>query len=276
MLQLLATCVPLLCLSLKKVNGKFPFMEDMFTVENACVNDVLCYVTSARNTLSHDDIVVNTVGFYKDDAIKKAKTVLFQICNETPINRKQCSKEPNPSVSHTKDILLLLEKVERQGTALPDFLASGYKSLPPSSGFESFAAIVCSLRDEIAALRLEVTEVRKCSEKDDRALDNVGCIIQDVAEIKLLVHNLNSSRATRDENITAPQASSQQQAEAPTNSFNTVVSNNVEGLNAQNVAANTGSANRGDRRASVQRGATNNARGGRGGRQPQQQRRPNP
>ena len=40
------------------------------------------------------------------------------------------------------------------------------------------------------ALRLEVSKVRKSNEKDMKALDNVGCITQDVAEIKLLIHNL--------------------------------------------------------------------------------------
>ena len=68
--------------------------------------------------------------------------------------------------------------------------AERYVSLPPSSGYESLASLICSLRDEISALRIEVSEVRKPNENDMKALDNVGCIIQDVAVIKLLIQNL--------------------------------------------------------------------------------------
>ena len=161
----------------------------MHTVENAVVNDLLCFVSTARNTFTADNIVLNVVGFYKDEDIKKAKATLYQICRETPVNRKQCASQPNPSVSHTKDIIQLFEKAEREETDLPKFLASGFMSLPPSTGFESFASVVCSLRDEITALRLEVTEVRKASEKDSKSMENVNCIIQDVAEIKLLLHS---------------------------------------------------------------------------------------
>ena len=61
-------------------------------------------------------------------------------------------------------------------------------SLPPSTGFESFASVAWSLRDEISALRLEVTEIRKANKKDSKSIENVNCIIQDVAEVKPLLH----------------------------------------------------------------------------------------
>ena len=72
----------------------------------------------------------------------------------------------------------------------PNFVSSGYMSLSPCSGYEWFVSLICSTREEIWALRLEVSEVRKQNEKDFKALDNVGYIIQDVVEIKLLIHNL--------------------------------------------------------------------------------------
>ena len=107
---------------------------------------------------------------------------------ETPVNRKQCASQLNPSVSHTKDIIQLFDKANREQTDLPKFLTSGFMSLPDSTGFESFASVVCSLCGEISALRLEVTEVRKASEKDSKSMENVNYIIQDVVETRLLLH----------------------------------------------------------------------------------------
>ena len=61
-------------------------------------------------------------------------------------------------------------------------------SLPPSSGFDSLASILCMIRDEISALRFEVSEFRKSNEKYHKAFDIVNCVLQDVAESKGLIH----------------------------------------------------------------------------------------
>ena len=172
---------------------KFVFLSlswKMFDLENTVVNDVLCYISTARASLSRDRIVLNALAFYSDVAVRRAKDMIFDICKEKSVKRKACTSHPNPIAADLEDIYLILEKMEGLKFLLPDFVAEGYVSLPPSSGFESLASVMCSLRDEISALRLEVSEVRKSNEKDMKALDNVGCIIQDVAEIKLLIHNL--------------------------------------------------------------------------------------
>ena len=45
------------------------------------------------------------------------------------------------------------------------------------------APIMCPLRDEVLALRTEVSKMRKVTEDDLKALGNVRCINQDVADI---------------------------------------------------------------------------------------------
>ena len=164
----------------------------MVDLKNTVLNNVLSYISTAKCSLSHDKVILNALAFYTSESIIKAKDIIFDICDERKIKRKACSSHPNPTEADLEDILLLFEKCEGQpvNLPLPNFVSSGYMSLPPCSGFESLASVMCSMRDEISALRLEVSEVRKSNEKDLKALDNVGCIIQDVAEIKLLIHNL--------------------------------------------------------------------------------------
>ena len=104
---------------------------------NTVVNDVLCFITSARDSLSHDNIIVNAVAFYKGDSIKSAKEVIFGICDERNIARKSSASNPNPSVADVRDILLLLEKVDEKSLSIPDFVAQSYVSLPSACGFEA-------------------------------------------------------------------------------------------------------------------------------------------
>ena len=46
------------------------------------LNDVLCYLASARNTLTRANIVQNFVAFFTEDAILRAKQKLYEICEE--------------------------------------------------------------------------------------------------------------------------------------------------------------------------------------------------
>ena len=45
--------------------------------------------------------------------------------------------------------------------SIPSFVAAKYNSLPYSN-FEPLAAVLCSVKDEIAALRGEVTQLNEC------------------------------------------------------------------------------------------------------------------
>ena len=44
---------------------------------------------------------------------------------------------------------------------IPSFVAANYNSLPHSN-FEPLAAVLCSLQDEIATLRVEVAKLDNC------------------------------------------------------------------------------------------------------------------
>ena len=152
------------------------------------VNDVLCYLTTARNTLSRDNIILNAVGFYTNEVIYSAKEEIFSLCSERPIRRKATQEVSNPAVSNIKDILDLLDKVEGQ-TSLPSFVAAKFNSLPPSN-FECIAAVICSLRDEVTALREEVSQMKKINLEACSSRAENECLKQDISDIKLGIKSL--------------------------------------------------------------------------------------
>ena len=72
------------------------------------VNDVLCYLSTRKNYLAQSVVVTNTVGFYEEIYIKKAKAIFFKICNEKAVRRVVCNSHPNPLLA---DVFFLFDKV---------------------------------------------------------------------------------------------------------------------------------------------------------------------
>ena len=93
-------------------------------LENTIKNDILCYISTSRHSLTIESIVINTVGFYKSDAILKAKETIYGLCKERLITRKTCVSHLNPNVADIHDILCLFEKLEEAKHQLPDFVAT--------------------------------------------------------------------------------------------------------------------------------------------------------
>ena len=81
----------------------------MSDLKNTTLNDILWYVSSARNSLTQDKIIVNSVAFYKSELIKKSKDLICKIANERNVVRKSCQDHPNPASADMKDILVCFE-----------------------------------------------------------------------------------------------------------------------------------------------------------------------
>ena len=175
----------------------------MFELQNTVLNDVLCFISTARKTLPHANVTAQTVGFYDDGAIRKAKETIFKICNEKPVARKSCSSHPNPSVADVEDILNLFHRMGSKSFLFPDFVAGSYASLPPSSGFDAMASVMGSLRDELFAVREEFRQMREKTVKDAKAMEDIVRVKDDIEDIKLLISGLHCQQENSSENSNA-------------------------------------------------------------------------
>ena len=119
-------------------------------------NEVLCFLTTARQSYLTENLISMCVSFYSHERILDAKKVLFSLTGESAITRRGEGKFR----SDVSDILIQIKKTEENGMELPDFVADSYKSMPPSSGFEVLAEHVVCLIDEINSLREEVKSLK--------------------------------------------------------------------------------------------------------------------
>ena len=164
-------------------------VSTMTDLKNTVLSDLLCYFSSARNSLSQEELITNAMAFYKLELVLKAKETICKLAKEKNIARKSCQDHPDPIAAHLKDIFDCFEKMERNNIQCPKFVAEGIHSFPPA-GFQFLAPMMCALRDEIAALRHEVSEVRQANQNDERALNSATIVAQDVTEIKTLVQRV--------------------------------------------------------------------------------------
>ena len=110
---------------------------------------------------------------------------------------------------------------------------------------------------EVTALRMQIDEVKKTSEKDLKALENVGSIIQDVAELKLLVLDLppklgeklaeissNESNSSAPINVTQERSQSEEEPsnspadDVETTSYSEIVNRNTSEVSTSKMNGN--------------------------------------
>ena len=157
-----------------------------FQINNAVVNKVLCFVYTSRDALSTEDIVSTAVVYYSKEEIEQAKKFLVKLCAEKPIGRVSCASWPDPCVAHISDMIELIEKYEAKNFLFPKFVADSFDALPPM-GSSKIAEVVRSLRDEMAAFRQELVELRKERATDIKALEDLNNVQNDIVDIKTIV-----------------------------------------------------------------------------------------
>jgi len=176
-------------------------------IGNAIANDILCYLSTARNSLTKEVIVLNAAAFYRPEKILQAKEIIYNVFCEKIVVRKKSANQPYPTTIDLSDILSLMEK--HDGSNCPRFLASNFDSLPPN-GFEHMAAIISSLRDELYALRSEVCQLKENNDRDQRSMEDVYCIKQDIADIKVFINSMkvknNISKQDTVESVQMPES----------------------------------------------------------------------
>ena len=153
-------------------------------IQDGVANNMLCYISTARNSMPRDKIALNCIAYYPEEEVKAAKQVLYTICGVTPNKRVG----PNKLVSNVDDILNLYDKTESDGDlTIPKFFAEDHKAFPPRD-FENIAPIIAHISDEISLIKIELSEVKEAKTRDIKALDDFGCVKQDISDIKTVLN----------------------------------------------------------------------------------------
>ena len=151
------------------------------------ISNVLCYISTARHNMRHDDIVRICLAFYSDDVIIKGKDLLYELVGEKPKRRRH----ENRMLNEMQDILDMLKKCDDLDTVLPKFVADSYCGLPPSSGFEVVAQSLTTLISEINTLKNEIESLRENRLAETVFHHDTVLIKEDLLTIKGEIRKLN-------------------------------------------------------------------------------------
>ena len=151
------------------------------------INNVLCYISTARDCMKGDDLVRVCLGFFKSEDIVDAKDLLCDIIGEKGKRRRN----ENRLMHELHDILSLLNKCDDGDVLLPKFVADSYNALPPSSGFEVIAGQIITLMDEISLLRTEVAALKDARLSNNNIQQENNILQEDILEIKGELRKLN-------------------------------------------------------------------------------------
>ena len=155
----------------------------MATTDSTFINDVLCFISTARNSLAVDYISNTVHAFYELSAITAAKDLLCDLCNEKSIKRKGDNK-----VKHTiEDIFKLFDSAFDKEISLPKFVAEKFDSLPPTSGFDCLANKIIILTNEIESLQKKINSFKTAKETYSEGMEDCLDIKQDIADIKTMI-----------------------------------------------------------------------------------------
>ncbi len=134
--------------------------------------------------------------YYTPEIILSAKESFLKTCDEECPKRRQTKQYRNPSTRDVEDIIDLMVKMD--GEEIPQYVSQGYGSMP-SNEFEKISGIMCSMRDEVSALRVELKEARNEHEKDDKILEDNISIKQEIVHIKTMMKSFCEMKANNKE-----------------------------------------------------------------------------
>ncbi len=87
------------------------------------IDDVLCFIQSARNGLNEVCICQMAVAYYTPEIILASKESIFKVCEEECTKRRQTKQYRNPSTRDVEDIIDLMVKME--GKEMPQYVSRG-------------------------------------------------------------------------------------------------------------------------------------------------------
>ena len=100
------------------------------------VSELLCYLQNYVGKIPHSVLSLNLSGFYKEEEIVEAKTVLFNVVGDMNLQfddiprNKQRRGGDNKRKLDVEDILAMWEFLDTKKIMLPDFVAKDLRRLP--------------------------------------------------------------------------------------------------------------------------------------------------
>lgn len=125
-------------------------------IENAVIDNILCYVSSSRHFHSDQTIISVCSAFFSAEKIAASKEVLCKHSKENIPRRRG----ENKVRSDLSDMISLFRKFDEDNMELPKFLCDSCSSMPPSSGFELIAEHIVGLVTEIGDLKSEISDLK--------------------------------------------------------------------------------------------------------------------
>lgn len=150
------------------------------------VNNLLCFISTARRTKTNDYIIQSCLPFYDNLKIREAKEILCSFSNERAVNRRG----DNATIKDYQDILELFSKYEENNIDVPEFLSNSFDGMPPCSGYEVIGSTLISLMNEIINLKEEIKINKDLDTKQNILLNDINLIKDDIIDIKTNVRDV--------------------------------------------------------------------------------------
>ena len=162
------------------------------TDHNFIIDGVLCYISSARNSLGEQTIVAACQSFYSGEEILQAKEKFYKFVGDKPPNRRGNSK----TLSDLTDIIALFRKLDDSDFAFPRFFCDSYRGMPPASGFELIADHIIGLVSQIEELKTTVKSLE--SQISENNLKEIKEELRDIKlELKIRSQTTEQSSTSR-------------------------------------------------------------------------------
>ena len=151
----------------------------MVTISDAVINGLLCFVSTARHSHTETALTSICLSFYNSE--KHGLQLAYRLANETYVARRGDGRLK----SDLMDILALFNKCELNNVQLPKFLADGFDTMPPMSGYEILAEHIVDLVTQVSELKQQVKTLNE-SALDIKAT-NVAEVKEDLHDIKTIL-----------------------------------------------------------------------------------------
>ena len=148
-------------------------MEDKFVI-----NNVLCYLNSARKDFSPDTLIETALSFYSHEGIKRAKEAICNFLKKDILWRR----DPDKKGKDLKDVVEYLNEVVTS-KIIVKFVTDSHKCMPPVD-FEKIGSLLSSLAEQVSIINDVLPKILDIKTEVINTADSVRDIKMDVCDLR--------------------------------------------------------------------------------------------